>query len=167
MIDEQSAPAGTLVVLAQALANIGSSGLGGWTFGKIYVIERWNPRPTSHSVVVVKNDHGVEVECARRDFDVAPNPVAALPLNITWLPASAVPATNAAMFIPMPWDDAVEETTPEMRPKPRSRPQCAECELELCAELDAYWGEDEYLAKYCVKCRKKHLPKSEPVELDM
>lgn len=39
--------------------------------------------------------------------------------------------------------------------KPRDR--CVDCKRELCAELDAYYGHDPYLAYVCAPCRKARV----------
>lgn len=39
--------------------------------------------------------------------------------------------------------------------KDLEKPTCPDCNVELCKELDAYYGKNEYWAQWCSKCRRK------------
>lgn len=52
-----------------------------------------------------------------------------------------------------PHEDSPQEVT---RPLPNPfKPGCTECGVELCHELDAYYGDMPWLATMCSKCRRK------------
>jgi hypothetical protein len=45
-------------------------------------------------------------------------------------------------------------TQPLGEPEPKTFDSCLDCGVELAPALDAYFGTERYMDKYCIKCRR-------------
>lgn len=130
------------------------------TVGRAYEVKRWS---ITYQRLDVIDDTGASRLFAATLFEVIPPPAgiggAAQALLQAYAGTSSGHPIKGIQLQNISWDDVTFQDTPR---KPNT---CPSCEIELCAELDAYYGKDAFLAAYCTKCRRaaRHSPNLEEI----